>query len=303
MPWTSMMEFLKSWFNYPGLEWKMALVAAGLAILFGIIWLLGYWPRIFKTIWFWPLLICSAAVTLLAITFIQIPLQYYVQLGFNKLGQSTVMDWFLLVSVPLVLVSGLVQEAAKSLPVAIWWWHSGRTLTPKMGLIIGAVTGAGFGIIEAVWDNGNVFANGWTTQLISQYGAFDGLYNFITRFLAVGFHIGASALVGYGLAKGKWWQYFLIASVFHSVLNYSTILATYYVYIHPVEWLKSIHIEAYIAVITAVVAVWALILRWRKDRQEPGMPSDSPLIPFAAAEPSTPGPIVSIDMRTPPGAE
>jgi RsiW-degrading membrane proteinase PrsW (M82 family) len=301
MLWKTMMDFLNSWFVNPGLEWDLLLVAIGLAIGFGIIWLLGYWPAIFKKIWFWPLMIVSAFLTLLAITFVQIPLQYYIQQGFNRLGQAAVMDWLLLVSVPAILVSGLVQEAAKSVPMAIWWWRTGKTITPKMGLIIGAVAGAGFGILEAVWDNSNVFASGWTTQYITQYGAIDGLFNFVTRFLAVGFHIGASALVGYGLAKGKWWQYFLIASVFHGVLNYSTILATYFTYVQPVEWLKTIHIEIYIAVVAVAVAVWALILRWRKDREEPALPSEgmAEMVPPVLEAKTIPP---SIDMGTPPGA-
>jgi RsiW-degrading membrane proteinase PrsW (M82 family) len=303
MPWTSMMEFLESWFKYPGLEWKMALVAAGLAVLFGIIWLLGYWPPVFKKAWFWPLMIGSAAVTLLAITFIQIPAQYYTNQAFaDGFATETLMTWYLLVGLPMVLISGLVQEAAKSLPVAIWWWSGKRTFTPKMGLIIGAAAGAGFGIFEAFWVHAQVFASGWTTQVITQYG-FDGILPFWERLFTIGLHTGASALVGYGLAKGKWWKYYLVATVLHALLNYSNIVINYLVYVRGAAWFKYLYAEFYIAFVALATMAAVMYLRWRKDRQEPGMPSDAPLIPFAPAEPATPGPIVSIDMRTPPGAE
>ena len=303
MVWTSMMDFLKSWFNYPGLEWKMGLVAAGLAVLFGVIWLLGYWPSIFKKIWFWPVMIGSAVLTLLAITFVQIPAQYYYnQVFLDKLAPQTLMDWYLLAGFPLVLISGLVQEAAKSLPVAIWWWRGKRTFSPKMGLIIGAAAGAGFGIVETFWVHSQVFAAGWTTQVITQYG-FDGILPFWERLFTIGFHTGASALVGYGLAKGKWWKYYLVAAVLHSLVNYSSIFTTYFIYVRGAAWLKLSYVEFYIAFVALAVMAVAMYLRWRKDREEPLLPSDLQITPVPPAEPSTPGPIVTIDMRTPPGAE
>jgi RsiW-degrading membrane proteinase PrsW (M82 family) len=303
MPWTSMMDFLKSWFNYPGLEWKMALIAAGLAIVFGAIWLLGYWPPIFKKIWFWPVLIGTAALTLLAITFVQIPAQYYLsQIYTDKLATQTIMDWYLLLGIPLVLISGLVQEAAKSLPVAVWWWGGKRTFSPKMGLIIGAVAGAGFGIFEAFWLHSRVFASGWTTQVIAQNG-FDGILPFWERLFTVGFHMGASALVGYGLAKGKWWKYYLVAAVLHGLVNYSSIFLNYFLNVRGVTWLKISYVEFYIAFVALAVMAVVMYLRWRKDRAEPLVPPDLQIIPGPPPEPSPPGPIVTIDMRTPPGAE
>ena len=303
MPWTSMVEFLKSWFNYPGLEWKLALVAAGLAVLFGVIWLLGFWPQIFKKIWFWPVMIGSAILTMLAITFIQIPLQYYSQQAMLHFwDQKTLANWYLVVGIPLVLISGLVQEAAKSLPVAIWWWRSGRTFSPKMGLIIGAVAGAGFGIFEGFWAHSQIFVSGWTTQVITQSG-FDGILPFWERLFSIGFHIGASALVGYGLAKGKWWKYYLAAGVLHALVNYSSIFANYFIYVRNATWLKISYLEFYIAFIALAVMAAVMYLRWRKEREEPLLPSDVQIIPVPTIEPSTPGPITTIDMRTPPGGE
>jgi RsiW-degrading membrane proteinase PrsW (M82 family) len=301
MLWTNMMDFLKSWFVYDGLGWKLILVAIGLSLAFGIIWLLGYRPPFFKKLglWLWPVMVISSFLTMLAITFIQIPAQYYLQqLMTEKLGIETIYSLYLLVSIPSVLISGLVQEAVKSLPVVIWWWNSGRTLTPKMGLMIGAAAGAGFGILEAIWSNGNTFVAGWTTQAITQYG-FDGLSPFWVRFFAVGFHIATSALVGYGLTKRKWWLYYLIAAVLHGVLNYSSILSAYFTYLNQVTWFRNVQLEIYIAVIAAIVTAWALYLRWRKEKAEIPPPVEIPELPAELITPNKP--IMPVDFRTPPG--
>jgi hypothetical protein len=38
----------------------------------------------------------------------------------------------------------------------------GSDISPKTGLVIGAVAGAGLGIFEASWAHGMVFGAGWT---------------------------------------------------------------------------------------------------------------------------------------------
>jgi RsiW-degrading membrane proteinase PrsW (M82 family) len=244
------------------------LVSVGLAIAFGAVWLLTYWPSIFKKVWTWPTMIISAFLTLLAVTFVQIPLQYYINKGLGLAWDATtIANWYLLAGIPVVLASGLVQEAAKSIPMAIWWWRSGRSITPKTGLLIGAIAGAGFGIFEAFWVHGSLFAAGWTTQLISQHG-FDGIAGFFERFFTVGFHIAVSALVGYGLARGKWWQYYLIAAGLHTIANYAAIFMGYFGVIHPAAWLKTVYIEIYIAVLAVVITAVALYLRWHRDEDE-----------------------------------
>jgi RsiW-degrading membrane proteinase PrsW (M82 family) len=288
MPWEQMSAFFKSWFDYPGITGMQMTVAIGLGIAFGAVWLLLFWPSFSKKLWFWPLMIITGFLTILGISFVQIPLQNWAAQGMQKiLDEATLVDWFLLTGLPTVLISGFVQEAVKSLPIAVWWWRSGRTLTPRMGLIIGAVAGAGFGIFEAIWDNGSNLASGWTFDAVSSYGFADGMYPFIIRILSVGFHIGASALVGYGLAKGKWWQYFLITSILHALVNYSTILAMYFTYVNPQEWLSGIHVEIYIAVIAIVTIAWALAIRWRKEPEEP-LPPASPLESIPPPDPGAP---------------
>ena len=90
-----------------------------------------------------------------------------------------------------------------------------------------------------------------------QTGGFWALAGFWERFFAVAFHTAASALAGYGLAKGWGWQFYLLASFLHAFLNYSVVLLSLGVLTH-------VQMEIYAAVVAALVTGGALWLRWRK---------------------------------------
>jgi len=75
-------------------------------------------------------------------------------------SQEILLNWILLAGIPSILLSGLVQEGSKLVPVVIWWWRSGRDIDPKLGLAIGAVAGLGLGVFEAVWAHNAIFASG-----------------------------------------------------------------------------------------------------------------------------------------------
>jgi RsiW-degrading membrane proteinase PrsW (M82 family) len=162
----------------------------------------------------------------------------------------------LLAAIPQILLTGLVQEGAKLVPVVVYWWRSGKNIDPRLGLIIGAVAGAGFAIFEAQWAHNQIFASGWTWQAVQTYG-FWALAGFWERFFTVAAHIAFSALAGYGLARGWGWQFYLMASVLHGLLNYGAVL-------WQAELLTDIHVEIYIAVLAVLVMAWALWLRWRR---------------------------------------
>jgi len=229
----------------------------GLAIAFGAIWLAGYWPPLFRKPWLWAVLISSAILTLAAASFIQIPLQIGAGQALNHFwSEEVLVSWLLLAGVPQILLSGLVQEGSKLVPVVIYWWRSGKNIDPKLGLAIGAVAGAGFGIFEAQWVHNIIFASGWTWEAV-QTGGFMALAGFWERFFTVAAHIAFSALAGYGLAKGWGWQFYLIASFLHALLNYSAVLLRSGVF-------TVVHLEIYVAVVAVLVTTWALWLRWRK---------------------------------------
>ena len=269
--WEQMMAFLKSWFIYPGLNWDLMLIGIGLALVFGAIWLCAHWPPLFRKHWLWAVAVASAFLTLLAVTFVQIPLQNWAgQALVHFWSQETLINWLLLAGIPGVLLSGLVQEGAKMVPMVFWWWRRGRNISPKLGLAIGAIAGAGFGIFEAVWAHNQVLMSGWTWQAVQTDGLM-ALIPFWDRFWAVAFHIAVSALAGWGLARGWGWQFYLLASGLHGLLNYIVVP-------YRKGMLTFNQVEIYLAAAAALVVLAALWLRWRKREEEPAEP-DGPVEP------------------------
>ena len=171
-------------------------------------------------------------------------------------GQEALIKWILLAGIPAVLYSGLVQEGAKLIPVVIWWFRSDRMISPKMGLIIGAMAGAGFGIFEAVWAHNSVLAAGWSWTAVEAGGVIV-LAPFWERFWTVALHIGMSGLAGYGLAKGWGWQFYLLASFVHAFANYAAVL-------YQSGSITIVGVEIYAAVVSALLTAGVLWLRWRK---------------------------------------
>ena len=248
-------SFFISWFVYPNLSWTLLFVGIGLAIVFGAIWFTPYWTPILKKPWAWAVLASSALLSLVAVTFVQLPLQIWTgQLLGHFWSQEVLQSWLLLAGIPQILYSGLVQEGAKMVPVIVYWWRHDKNIDPKLGLAIGAVAGAGLGIFEAIWAHGRIFAAGWTWQALQTDG-FMAVAGFWERFFAVGFHIAASALVGYGLAKGRGWQFYLLAAFLHGVLNYSVVLLQKGLF-------TIVQVETYAAVLAVLLTAVVLLLRW-----------------------------------------
>jgi RsiW-degrading membrane proteinase PrsW (M82 family) len=252
-----MVAFFKSFFQNPSASGIYLAISIGLAIAFGATWLAGYRPPLFKKPWLWAVLVSSPFIALAAASFIQIPLQVWTGQALGHFwSQEVIMRWIVLAGIPQILLSGLVQEGAKLVPVVVYWQRSGKNIDPKLGLAIGAVAGAAFGIFEAQWAHNIIFASGWTWAAV-QTGGFMALAGFWERFFTVAAHIAFSALAGYGLAKGRGWQFYLIASALHGLLNYSVVLL-------QAGLLTTLHVEIYVAVVAVVVTAWALWLRWRK---------------------------------------
>jgi RsiW-degrading membrane proteinase PrsW (M82 family) len=255
--WDFILELARSWFVYPGLSWNQALIAIALAFAFGAAWFAAYWTPILRKPWAWAILAGSAFLTMAAFCFVQIPLRWWSNQALSHFwSQDVLTDWLLLSGIPAILLSGLVQEGSKLVPVIIYWWRKGRSLDPKVGLIIGAVAGLGFGVFEAVYAHNLIFTYGWNWGLVQTSGVV-ALAGFWERFFAVGFHIAASALAGYGLAKGWGWQFYLIASGLHALLNYGALL-------FQAGVLTTVPVEIYAAVLAALITAGALWLRWKR---------------------------------------
>jgi hypothetical protein len=269
MTWADIRSFLESWFMYSGIEWHLILIAIAVALVFGGIWMILYRQPRFTDGWPPGVMVFSAFFTVVVIALVQIPLQYYLDEGMSNLwGRLTLNDWLLLAGIPMVLLSGLVQEGAKMVPI-VAWWRGRKGLDPKMGLAIGAIAGFGFGVFEGFWINAYVLGSGWNFDVVSELG-FLGITPFWERFFTIGLHTAASALAGYGLAKGLGWQFYLIAAGVHSLLNYSAVL-------YQKGYLTVTQAEIYIAVVAMLVTIAALWLRWRKGKtEEPMLPSEPP---------------------------
>ena len=247
-----MINYFLSFFQNPS-AWGI-----GLAIGFGAVWLACYRPPLFKKPWLWAVLASSAFFTLAAVCFIQIPLQTWTGQALGHFwSQEVLIRWILLAAIPQIFLSGLVQEGAKLVPVVVYWQRSDRNIDPKLGLVIGAVAGAGFGIFELQWVHNLIFASGWTWAAV-QTGGFWALAGFWERFFAVAAHIAFSGLAGYGLARGWGWRFFLIAAALHALLNYNLALAQAGILTTTAQ------VEIYVAVVAVAVTAWALWLRWRK---------------------------------------
>ncbi len=247
-----MVGFFTSFFANPSAQ------GIGLAIAFGAIWLAAYRPPLRSRPWLWVIIAISIFLTLAAVSFIQLPLQILAgQAMGNFWSEEVIMSRILLFGIPQILLSGFVQEGAKLVPIVFYWRREGRKLDPKMGLMVGAVAGAGFGAFEAQWVHNAVFASGWSWEAV-QTGGLMALVPFGERFFVVAAHTAFSALAGYGLAKGKGWQFYLIASGLHALLNYSVVLLVGGIISGVIQ------IEIYVTVVAMSVTAWALWLRWRK---------------------------------------
>jgi len=252
-----MIAFFTSWFIYPDILWTSLLLGIGLAVVFGAVWFTPYWTPILKKPWAWVVLTASAILSLVAVTFVQIPLQFWSGQALNHFwSQETLMRWLLLAGIPSILLSGLVQEGSKLVPVVIYWWRKGRNIDPQLGLAIGAVAGMGFGVFEAVWAHNIIFASGWSWVAV-ETGGLVALAPFWERFFTVAFHTASCALAGWGLAKGWGWQFYLLAAFLHGFLNYSVVA------LH-LGLVTGIQLEIFFAVWAMLVTGGALWLRWRK---------------------------------------
>jgi RsiW-degrading membrane proteinase PrsW (M82 family) len=269
-----MTSFFNSAFYFAGTNWKSIMVAIVLGLVFGAVWLVFYFPPLFKKPMLWVVAAVSAILTWTAIAFVQIPFQnWYVDAIKHFWGSTDISSWYLLIAFPLVLLSGLVQEAAKLVPTLVCWWRSKRSLTPKMGLIIGAVSGAGFGVFEAIWVHNQIFVYGVSWSVVDNYAL--GLWE---RIFSVAFHIAASALTGWGIAKRKGWLFYVIAAFLHGIVNFSVILIND-------NKLTATQSEIYLTVIALAVTAFALWLRWQKEKE---IPVDNPPVETIDGAPGIP---------------
>jgi RsiW-degrading membrane proteinase PrsW (M82 family) len=271
-------KFFISGFVFPNITLTGLALGIGLGIVFGVIWLIGYRPPIFKKPWVWVLIMMNSAfLTWTAVCFLQSSLQSWTnQALVYFFGLETVMGWLLVASIPSILLSGIVQEGSKLVPVVMGWLRNNRNMNARTGLIKGAISGAGFGVFEAVWVLNTTFASGWTWAMVESQG-FVALLPFAERFFAIAFHIASCALAGYGLAKGWGWQFYLVAAFLHGLVNYSVVLL-------QTQVLTAVQVEMWIAILATILTVVVLRLPQKRPANIGEVVSSLKSSPFHAQE-------------------
>jgi hypothetical protein len=195
-----------------------------LALVFGAVWLACYRPPLITKPWLWAVLAGGAVLAPIAIVVAAFPLRAGISWVYDYLwSRETLTQWALLTSIPSMYLFCLVREGFKLLPVVVYWWRGGRNIEPKLGLAAGAASGAGFGILEAQWTLNTVLASGWSWWNVQAEGPV-ALAAFWETFFVVGVNVAVCALAGWGLARGRGWQFYLLAAFGYFVMNYSAVL-------------------------------------------------------------------------------
>jgi len=235
----------------------------GLAVIFTAIWLACYRPPLLSKPWLWVVLVVGAilAPVAMVITF------FLVGPGIFKLysllwSPEVIQQFAWLVSIPSIFIVGLVWEGAKLVPVGVYWWRKNRKIEPKLGLLIGAVAGAGFGLLQAQWTiNYFIRETNWNWQL-AQIEGFPAMIGFWESFFILGLNVASTALAGWGVAKGWGWKFYLLAGFVYLVTNYNIVLASY-------ELVSATQAQFLIATWALIVVGVTLWLREKKSEVSP----------------------------------
>jgi hypothetical protein len=233
------------------------LLGVVLALLFGAIWLACFRPPLLQRLWLWEILAGSAIITLIAVSFIQIPIQNAIGKDINELMSAyNIMRVVLLNGISLAIVAGIVQEGAKLIPPVIYWLIQKRDVDTRLMIIIGAIAGAGFGMFEAQWINNMYFSAGWNWSMVQDEGLIV-LLPFLLTLFTIAFHTGACALTSYGLTKRFGWLFYLVIAIVNAVTQY----CNYLVGSGVISYLLAQICITVFAVLVIAVALW---LRWKK---------------------------------------
>lgn len=236
------------------------------AVLFGLFWLALLAPKQAKRGTFWIMLVAGAVMFIPAIAFVQSPLQ-------TLIGKALVHFWtmeqlqdkVLLAVVPQILMGGLVQEGFKLLPLLVLFYAVRKGVVgPRSFLLMGAAVGAGFAMFETQWINNSVIAQGFTWDTLKL--GWVAYLPFFERFFSTAFHISSAAFLAYGLARGRWWQYFLSLALVHAVLNYGAVL-------YQIGKLTVNQAEILIAILSTILFGLALYTRWHRSNGTAAAPA------------------------------
>lgn len=242
-------------------DWRSLVLAAAITAPWLILLAgkrLGRWET-------WAVVAAGIVLFPLSIAWVQVPIQQGITSLYGRwLSLINIQRYSLLLSIPVVVVSGLVQETVKYGIAVLGLRWTGEKDTPLAGLALGAAAGAGYGGMEAFWVFNLIFAAGFTWATVQLAGV-AALLGFVERFFAVMFHVSLTALSAYGYTTGRSWQYLLLAIILHSLANYFAVFAQAGV-------ISVAGVEIILALISLATLAAAL---WLRARERPAAPTDT----------------------------
>jgi hypothetical protein len=255
-----MFQLFLSFYRLPQADIGWILFAIGLALVYGAIWIACFWPPIFKKWPLWLVMIGAFVLPTIALPFIQFPLQSVIsQPLISSLGryfQDIAVN--LITGVVMAIISGLIVQGVLLIPVLYYRLNKPDEFKPRFGLMVGALSGAIFGMVQAYMLFSKFVEIGIVS--ISQANPLS-LLAFYETFIGIALYAGATALVGFGLAKGKGWQAFLIFAGVNAIYDYVSLLLA-------AKALSLLVTEIIIAVLALGCIGLALWLYWKKTRTE-----------------------------------
>lgn len=162
----------------------------------------------------------------------------------------------LVMGVPLMLISGLFQEAGKLLPAALYvQW---RRPAARWAFAFGAAAGAGFSVFETQWVVSGLMSSGWSWEVVQVFG-WRSLIPFWERVFLIGFHEVTAAISAYGWAGGGRWRFFGVAVGLNFALTYGVAL-------EQAQLLSPVQRQVYLAAWAIIAVAIGLFLRRRAGR-------------------------------------
>lgn len=159
------------------------------------------------------LLFAMSGITFALVVYIQAPIQQRLAgIVFRAVGSVGLGAY--VAAFVIAAVSGLFQESFKTLLIWFRWNQAGDRPNLTSMIALGAMVGAGFGMVEACWLTGGIYAAG-ALDLVSL-----GVWE---RLITIIFHTAMGALLGYGIGRKLIWQYLTITVILHSFGNFAIV--------------------------------------------------------------------------------
>ena len=236
-------------------DWRSAV----LALAFTAPWLLWLGRGWLRSRWLWLAVVVAAVLFPFSIGWVQVPIQQGLNaLWTDVLDTPTIQRYLLLVALPSLLVASIVQESVKLLVAIAALRLAAAARDPRAGIAFGAAAGAGYGGFEAFWVFNQIFAIGWSIAMVQLQGPV-ALTGFVERLFAVPFHIGLTAVAGYGYATGRPWRFWALAVALHTLANFAVVTMQAGV-------LDIVGVEVWAALVALATVSLAIWLRHRAAR-------------------------------------